>query len=310
MQHDFIIFSGSANPALAAAVAQALKVPLGPAEIERFPDGEISVRLNESVRGREVFIVQSTSPPVNDHLIELLAFADACRRSVAARIIAVVPYFGYARGDKRHGRREPIMASLTARLMEAAGIQHIITVDMHAPQIEGFFRVPVDGLSAVGTLCHALTDYLLPETLVVSPDAGRLKTATEYAQRLGTSVVVLHKQRESGSQTKVLRLVGEVRDRNCLIIDDMISTGGTIAKSIEALLAAGARPEITIATTHGLFLKDSFNRLAQKNVRRIFVTDTIAISEKVWPQLEIVSVAPLVAAAIRQTTINGSFSQL
>ena len=309
MADNFTIFTGTANPELAGRIADELGVPLGTCTVERFPDGEISVRLEEPVRGREVFIVQPTSPPVNEHLVELLAFADACRRASAARITAIVPYFGYARSDKRHGRREPITASMVAGLLQAVGIDHVVTIDVHAPQIEGFFRVPVDSLTAVAVLSNALRDQLPGGTVVVSPDAGRMRMATEYAHRLEASVVVLHKRRESGTETTVTHVVGDVRDRACLIVDDMISTGGTIAESIEALLAAGARPEITVAATHGLLLRDARDNLAHEAVREVIVTDTVAAGRS-WRQLRVISVAPLIAGAIRQFLADGSLSDL
>jgi ribose-phosphate pyrophosphokinase len=268
------------------------------------------VRLDEPVRGREVFIVQPTSPPVNEHLVELLAFADACRRASAERITAVVPYFGYARADKRHGRRVPITASMVADLMQVVGIGHLVTVDVHAPQTEGFFHVPVDNLTAVGVLTEALCVRLPEEAVVVSPDAGRVKMATEFAHSLKTSLVVLHKRRESGTETEVTHLVGEVRDRACLIVDDMISTGGTIVESAEALVAAGARPAIMVAATHGLLLEGARDKLSRAGVREVFVTDTVSVAEKDWPQLQVVSVAPLIAAAIRRFLVDGSPSGL
>jgi ribose-phosphate pyrophosphokinase len=310
MMADFTLFAGTANPALAAAIASELGVRLAACTVERFPDGETVVRLDEPVRGRDVFLVQSTSPPVNDHLIELLAFADACRRSAAGRITAVVPYFGYARSDKRHGRREPIAASLVARLMEAAGIDHVVTLDLHAAQIEGFFRIPVDSLTAVPSVCRALRHGFPPGAVVVSPDAGRMKMATEYAHRLGAPVVILHKRRCSATETEVTHVVGDVRGRACLIIDDMISTGDTIARAVEALLAAGARPEIVVAATHGLLVGDARARLGLEPVRRVLVTDTVAATDLAWPPLQIVSVAPLLAAAIRRIRADGSLGDL
>jgi ribose-phosphate pyrophosphokinase len=310
MMADFTLFAGSANPKLAAAIAAELGVQPGACAVERFPDGETAVRLDEPVRGREVFLVQPTAPPVNDHLVELLAFADACRRSAAGRITAVVPYFGYARSDKRHGRREPITASLVARLMEAAGVDHVLTLDLHADQIEGFFQIPVDSLTAVPTLCRALGERLLPDAVVVSPDTGRVKMATDYAHRLGTSVVVLHKRRTSGTETSVTHVVGDVAGRACLIIDDMISTGGTIARAVEALLAAGARPEITVAATHGLFVGDARTTLAHDAIREVVVTDTVAVADRSWPRSRNISVAPLLAAAIRRLRADGSLGDL
>jgi ribose-phosphate pyrophosphokinase len=310
MDQDYLLFAGTANPALATAIAAELGVRPGACAVDRFPDGEVSVRLDETVRRREVFLVQPTAPPVNDHLVELLAFADACRRAAAARITAVVPYFGYARSDKRHGRREPIAASLVARLMQAAGVDHVVTLDLHAAQIEGFFHIPVDSLTAVPTLCQSLRHQQPPGVVVVSPDAGRVAMATDYAHRLGTPVVVLHKHRASGTETEVTRVVGDVRDRPCLIIDDMISTGETIARAVEALLAAGARPDITIAATHGLFVGEARTRMGLEAIREVLVTDTVAATDRAWPQLQIVSVAPLLAAAIRRIQSDGSLGDL
>jgi ribose-phosphate pyrophosphokinase len=310
MTDEFAIFAGTANPDLAEAIAAGLGVRPGACSVERFPDGEVSVRLDESVRGREVFVVQSTSPPVNDHLIELLAFADACRRASAERVTAVVPYFGYSRSDKRDGRREPIAASLVADLMQAVGIGHVVTVDIHTPQIEGFFRVPVDNLTAVGVLAEALRGHVPEGVVVVSPDAGRVKMATEFASHLRAPVVVLHKRRESGTETKVTHLVGDVRDRPCLIVDDMISTGGTIAESVGALRAAGARGEFIVAATHGLLLDGSREKLMHEGVGEILVTDTVPVKEKEWPTLRVASVAPLVAAALSKLLSNESLGDL
>jgi ribose-phosphate pyrophosphokinase len=308
MNNSFAIFAGRANVALATSVAVEMGARLGACSVERFPDGELSVRLDEPVRGREVLIIQPTSPPVNDHLIELLAFADACRRASAAHITAVMPYFGYARADKRHGRREPITASMVAALMQAVGVNHVVTIDLHAPQIEGFFHIPVDSLTTAPVMVEALRPGLPPDIVVVSPDAGRVLMATEYARLLGAPVAVLHKERASGVETRITRLVGDVRDRPCLIIDDMISTGGTMAESVEALLDAGARPEIIVAATHGLLLAGAREKLARAVTREILVTDTVALPAHDWPQLRVVSVAPLIASALRRYLSDGPLS--
>ena len=308
MNNSFAIFAGRANVALATSVAVEMGARLGACSVERFPDGELSVRLDEPVRGREVLIIQPTSPPVNDHLIELLAFADACRRASAAHITAVMPYFGYARADKRHGRREPITASMVAALMQAVGVNHVVTIDLHAPQIEGFFHIPVDSLTTAPVMVEALRPGLPPDIVVVSPDAGRVRMATEYARLLGAPVAVLHKERASGVETRITRLVGDVRDRPCLIIDDMISTGGTIAESVEALLNAGARPEIIVAATHGLLLAGAREKLARTVTREVLVTDTVAPPAHDWPQLRVVSVAPLIASALRRFLSDGPLS--
>lgn len=311
MNDEFILFSGTANPTLADHIARHLGISLGECQLKRFPDGEVSVRLDESVRQKAVFILQPTSPPVNDHLMELLAFTDACRRDSAKRITAVIPYFGYARADKRHGdAREPITASVVAEILQAVGIDQVVTLDLHAPQIEGFFRFPVDSLSAVATLADTLVDKLSPGTIVVSPDTGRMAMATEYAQRLKTSVAVLHKHRESGSQTTVTRVVGEVHNRPCLIVDDMISTGGTIARSIDALLEAGAKPEFTVAATHGLLMADAREKLAKPSLKALYITDTIAGDRDNWPELQVVSVAPLLATAIDRFIRHQSLNNL
>jgi ribose-phosphate pyrophosphokinase len=273
--------------------------------------GNVAVRLLESVRRKEVFLMQPTSPPGSDHLVELLALADACRRAGAARITAIIPYFGHGRADKRNGRREPIMARVVADVLQAVGIGHVITVDLHTPQIEGFFHAPVDSLTAVPTLCQALRDRLPADVVVVSPDVGRVGMATRYAEQcLGASVAVLHKRRVSGAETKVTHVVGEVSGRACLIVDDMISTGGTVAESITALLAAGARPEIVVAATHGLFVRDARKRLSHPAVREVLVTDTICVPKRDWPQLHVITIAPLIAGAVQRLMADGSLGEL
>ena len=310
MSDAFTILAGTANPALAAAIARDLGVQVGACVIDRFPDGEVAVRLLEPVRRKEVFLVQPTSPPVNDHLVELLALADACRRAAAARITAIVPYFGYGRADKRHGRREPITGRMVADVLEAVGIAHVVTVDLHTPQIEGFFFAPVDSLTAMPTLCRALRDRLPADVVVVSPDAGRVRLATLYAQRVGVPVVVLHKRRESGTETEVTHVVGDVAGRPCLIVDDIVSTGGTVAESIRALLAVGARPEIVVAATHGVLLAGARDKLDQAGVREVWVTDTVPVDDKDWARVRVVSIAPVIAGALERFLADGSISDL
>ncbi|HEX2093267.1 MAG TPA: ribose-phosphate pyrophosphokinase [Longimicrobiaceae bacterium] len=305
MGKDFLILSGTANPRLAAAIAGELGVPLGDCTVERFPDGEVTVHLEESVRGKEVFVVQPTSPPVNDHLMELLAFADAARRAAAWRITAVVPYFGYARADRRGERREPITASLVATLMQTAGIEHVLTVDLHTPQIQGFFAIPVDAVSAVCTLADVLRDRLPRGTVVVSPDAGRVPLATEYARRLDAPLAVLHKRRDSAADTAVTHLVGEVEGRPCLVVDDMISTGGTLVQSVRALRDAGATG-CSVAATHGLLLGDARERLAAAGIREVLVTDTVPVTPGEAPPVRTASIAPLLAGVIRKMLSPGS----
>lgn len=283
-----VLFGGNASTLFATRIAQLLEQPLGRSFVEHFPDGEMNVRLDEPVRGRDVFVIQSTCPPVTENLFELLAFTDACRRSSARSVTAVMPYFGYARSDKRHGKREPIMASMVAELMQAAGISHVLTLDLHAPQIEGFFHIPVDSLSAVPTLVAAVQSELPESTVIVSPDEGRVKTATEFARCLRRRVVVLHKHRESGTATSVVNVVGDVQGQACLIIDDIISTGGTIAESVKALGRAGARPEIFVAATHGVLANGSRERLSDPAIRKIFVSDSVPAHDASWATLNIV----------------------
>ncbi|HEX6041375.1 ribose-phosphate pyrophosphokinase [Longimicrobium sp.] len=306
---DYILFAGSANPALARAVADTLGVPLGDCAVERFPDGETSVRVLESVRGKDVYLLQPTCPPVNDNAMELLVFADACRRAAAGRIHAVVPYYGYARSDKRHGRREPITASLVSLLMREAGIDHVVTLDLHTDQIEGFFPGPFDTLTAVPTLCAALKPELPAQSVVVAPDAGRVKLATEYAARLDVPLAVLHKRRESGTETHVTHLVGEVEGRACVIIDDMIATGGTLVESVNALREAGAASFVVMAT-HALLMRNALERLADAGVERVFVTDSVPPREDPRGILRVVSVAPLLASALRHLVQDESLQEL
>jgi ribose-phosphate pyrophosphokinase len=306
----FTVLAGTGNAPLAAAIAGELNVPLGRCNVERFPDGEIEVRLEESVRDREIFIVQPTSPPVNDHLIELVAFVDACRRGAAARVVAVVPYYGYARSDRRKGRRAPVMARAVAEMLETAGVQQLVTLDLHSPQVEGFFRVPVENLTAIPLLADALRDRISPETVVVSPDVGAVDRATAFGRRLGLPVAVLAKRRISGREVEVRQLIGEVRDRPCLLVDDMISTGGTIAKGVEVLREAGARPEFVVVATHGLFTEDSWEKLTGAGVEEIVVADTIAVREGDGSKVRRVSIAPLLAAAIRRLAAGESLRDL
>lgn len=310
MLREFVIFAGTANPDLTAAIATELGMLPGACVIERFPDGETSVQLLESVRHKAVFLVQPLAPPVNDHLVELLVLADACRRAAAGRITAVVPYLGYARSDKRHGRREPISGRMVADVLEAVGIDHVLTMDLHAPQIEGFFHIPVDSLTAVPTMCNILHEKLPPGMVVVAPDAGALRMATDYAHRLKGTVAVLHKRRESGTGTQVTHLVGEVSGKPCLIVDDMISTGGTLASGIEALLQAGARPELTIAATHGLLLPGARQKLAHEAVKKVLITDTVAGAPKDWPRLQVISIAPVIAGALKRLLEHRSLGDL
>ena len=300
--HDLLLFAGPANPDLAHAVAAELGTALSPCDFTHFPDGEVSVRVGVSVRGRHVLVLQPTSTPVNDHLMALLAFADACRRAAAASITAVVPYFGYARSDRRQGLRVPVSASMVAELIEAVGIDHVVTLDVHSPQMEGFFRIPVDNLSAAPVLSDALEAHAHAEAVVVAPDLGATKLATEYGRRLNLPVAVVHKLRRSATEVTSAGITGDVRGKRCIIVDDMITTGGTIESAILALRSAGATEEITVAATHGVLTAAAWDRLDCAGVRQLYLTDSVAVSPWRLPVTHIVTVAPIIAAAIAQTS--------
>lgn len=304
------IIGGTAHPVLAAAVARELGLGLVPSVIERFPDGEVSVVLGESMRKREVVLIQPTCPPVDPHLIELLALADACRRDGAKRITAVIPYFGYSRGDKRQGRHMPLMGRLVADLLQSTGIDHVLTVDAHSAQLEGFFHQQMDSLRAAPALCAVLRGHLPPNVVVVAPDAGRVAMASEYAQHLDTTVAIFHKERLSGSETRVVQLIGDVRDRPCLLIDDMIATGSTIVNAAVALREAGALPGIIVATVHGLLVGDARARLAHSGVSEVIVTDSVPVAPDGELSIRTVSIAPLLATAIRRSLDGGSLQDL
>jgi ribose-phosphate pyrophosphokinase len=266
----------------------------------------VEVQLFQPVRRKEVFLLQATSPHVNDHLLELVAFADDCRRAATTRIAAVMLYFGCGRADKRTGRCEPIMARLAADLLQAVSVDHVVTVDPHIRQVEGFFHAR----TAVPMLCQVIGRRLSRHAVVVPPDVGRMRVASPYAECLGVPLTVLHKRRLDGAETDLTHVVGNVPDRPCLIVDDMISTGGTIEASIDALLAAGARPEV--AATHGLFVQHARGKLSHPGVQNVFVTDSIPPREcqRAWPQLRVISVAPLLSGAIRRIVADGSLGEL
>ena len=294
-----LVFAGSANRALAADLAHELGVELGDCAIDRFPDGEVSVRIDTSVRGRDVFVVQPTSPPVNEHLMELLAFADACRRADARRITALVPYFGYARSDRRNGARAPVTARAVADMMQAVGIGRVVTVDAHTPQIEGFFHIPIDDLSAVPPLCVALRSLGTDDTVIVSPDLGGAHRAADYADRLGRPAVVCVKRRTDGAHVAVTQVIGDVRGRRCIIVDDMITTGATVAECARALREQGVLDAFTVAASHGVFAPGALARLRAAGVREVVVTDSIAEPAEGSAHVTRVTIAPLLARAVR-----------
>lgn len=302
------LFSGSANRPLAEAIARSLGLSLGKAVVERFPDGEVRVRLLESVRGADVYLIQPTAPPVNDHLMELLIMADAVRRSSAARINAVIPYFGYARQDKQTQGREPISAKLVADLIQEVGVHRVITVDLHAPQIQGFFNIPVDELSAVKLFASYLEhNHLTDNAVVVSPDSGRAEYARRLSERLSLPLAILAKRRIGPHETQVAYVIGDVAGKRPLIVDDIISTGGTIRRGVEALAAAGAQEAIVMAT-HGVLVGPAHENLSHPAIREVVFTDTIQLTPAMG--FNILSTADLLAQAIRNVHTNRSVSAL
>jgi len=308
---DLRLYCGSADPELGKSVAAKLRTPLAKRKLQRFPDGEVHVRLEETLRGDDVFILQSTSPPVDQHLMELLVMVDACRRAAAARVTAIIPYFGYSRQEKKSAGREPITTRLVADLLTCSGVDRVVSVDLHAPAIQGFFNIEMDHLTAVQLLIEHLQRHRGEDRVVVSPDTGRVKMAERYAHGLGLPLVVLHKERAETGRVEVHKVIGDVRGLRPIVIDDMITTGGTIDEAVRALLEAGARPEITVAATHGLLVGKAMDRLANPAIAEVVVTDTVPIPpEKRVKKLLVLSVAELLAEATRRLHDERSISAL
>lgn len=305
------LLSGTAHPGLAREIAGHLGVAVGPLVVSRFPDGEVHVAIDASVRGKDVYVVQPTCPPVNENLVELLIILDALCRASAGRITAVIPYYGYARQDKKTAGREPITARLAADMLVTAGANRILTVDLHSPQIQGFFGIPVDHLTAVSVLAEHLRAAELKDAVVVAPDAGRVGMATEYANRLGFPVVIIHKRRTGPEQTEAACVVGEVRGKHPIVIDDMITTGRTIDCSVQALLDEGAMPEVRVAVTHAVLVGKALDCLSNPAILEVAVTNTVPVGpEKQIEKLKVASIAPLIASAIGCIHTDSSVSKL
>ncbi len=312
MYGELTLFTGNANPVLARRIGQHLGIPVGDAHIGRFSDGESRVEIHQNVRGRDVFLIQSTCAPANDNLMELLIMAEACKRSSAGRITAVIPYFGYARQDRKVAPRAPITARLVADLIQAAGIDRVLTMDLHAGQIQGFFNIPVDNLYAQPMLLHHLQTLLAGrEAVIVSPDAGGVERARSYARRLGAGLAIIDKRRAKPNESEVLHIVGDVADKTAVLIDDMIDTAGTLVKGGEAVAKHGARDVLAVAT-HPVLSGPAVGRIAESVFEKVVVTDTIPLSEAgaATPRVEVMSVAPLFAQAIRAIHFNDSISKL
>ena len=310
MDDELALISGSAHPGLAREIAESLGVTLGPATITRFPDSELYVRVEFSVRGKDVYVIQPTCAPVNENLVELLIILDALRRASAGRITAVIPYFGYARQDKKIAGREPITARMVADMLTTGGADRILTIDLHSAQIQGFFDIPVDQLTAVGVLTEHMRMWDLRDSLIVAPDAGRVVMAGEYASRLGLPVAIVHKRRIGPERTEAAYVVGDVASRHPIIIDDMISTGGTIIRAMDALLERGAAEDVRVVATHGVLVGGAMELLAHPAISEVVVTNTIPIPENAIENLRVVSIAPLLAEAIRRIHTDRSVSEV
>jgi ribose-phosphate pyrophosphokinase len=295
------ILSGSANHPLAKNIARKAEVQLVERILERFPDGELHIEIRESVRGHDVYIIQPTCPPVDEHLFELLLLADACRRAGASRLTAVIPYFGYARQDRRSRGREPLSARLVADLLHASGFERVVAVDLHSYAVESAFAIPVEHVSAVPILAEDARSDAEKYGLIVSPDLGAVKLAERYAKLLDLSVAIVQKSRTSGGQVSVRRVIGDVRDKQVLIIDDMISTGATIEKALQALLEAGCSPTgVKVLATHGLFVGDAAERLAKLPIEKIYVSDSVPATNDFPLPLKVLSLAALLAETIQR----------
>jgi ribose-phosphate pyrophosphokinase len=296
------LFAGNGNRALAQAIADKLAMPLGDMNVGKFSDGETCVQINESVRGCDVFVIQSTSTPVNDNLIELLVIIDAMRRASAGRITAVVPYFGYARQDRKARARDPITAKLVADLITTAGADRVLTMDLHAPQIQGFFDVPTDNLLGVSVLAKSIKemDFAKADNLVVvSPDVGSVSRARQMAQKLGCGLAIVDKRRPKPNVMEVMNIIGDVKDKVCLVVDDMIDTAGTITQGAKALVDVGGASEVYACCTHGVLSGPAKERLAASPIKKLFMLDTIALPDSMKSdRIETLSVAEIFARSI------------
>jgi ribose-phosphate pyrophosphokinase len=310
MPYELKLFSGNANRALAKEIADQLGVGIGQAEVARFSDGEVFVQIDENVRGTDVFVVQPTCPPVNDNLMELLVMLDAFKRASAQRITAVLPYYGYGRQDRKVRPRVPISAKLVADLITVAGAHRLLAVDLHAGQIQGFFDIPVDHLFAAPVIIDYVAGLGLTECVVVAPDAGGVERARAIAKRLDASLAIVDKRREGPNVSVFMHLIGEVRERDCLIIDDMIDTAGTLVQAADALKREGAR-RILACGVHPVLSGPALARIESAPLEQVIVCNSIPLGkDKQHPKITVLSVAPLLAEAIRRIHDEESVSTL
>ncbi|CAD7837114.1 MAG: Ribose-phosphate pyrophosphokinase (EC 2.7.6.1) [Olavius algarvensis Delta 4 endosymbiont] len=309
---DFGIFSGNSNPVLAKKICDYLNVPMGGAKVKTFSDGEIQIEIEENVRLKDIFVVQSTCDPVNDNLVELLLMIDAFNRSSTKRITAVIPYYGYARQDKKVAPRVPISAKLVADLISTAGADRVITMDLHAGQIQGFFSIPVDNLFAAPvTLKHIRSNFDQENLVIVSPDAGGAERARAFAKRLGAGLAIIDKRRSAPNVAKAMSVVGNVQDKVAMILDDMADTAGTLTQAASALMEHEAR-EVHAVCSHAVLSGPAVDRIADSPLKSLIVTDTIPLSDKaaVCDKIEVLSIAELVGEAIIRSTTGDSVTSL
>jgi ribose-phosphate pyrophosphokinase len=310
MPYELKLFTGNAHRALAEEIAVCLGLPLGQAEVSRFSDGEIFVQIDENVRGADVFLVQPTSPPVNDNLMELLVMLDALKRASAHRITAVLPYYGYGRQDRKVQPRVPISAKLVADLITVAGAQRLLAIDLHAGQIQGFFNIPVDHLFAAPVIIDNIGGRQLNDLVVVSPDAGGVERARAIAKRLRAGLAIIDKRRDGPNVAVFMHLIGDVKGRDCLIIDDMIDTAGTLVQAADALQREGAR-RILACGVHPVLSGPALARIEGSPLEEVVVTNSIPLGkDKEHPKITVLSVAPLLAEAIRRIHDEESVSTL
>jgi ribose-phosphate pyrophosphokinase len=305
------IFSGSGNSELTRAVCKYLEIPLGGAKIERFADGEKVIRVEDDVRGRDCFVMQSTCKPVDEHLVELLIFLDCLRRASAKRITAVIPYFGYARQDRKDEGRVPITAKLVANLITTAGADRVLAIDLHAAQVQGFFDIPVDHLAGELVLSKYFRDKKIGNLTIVSPDVGNMKIASRYADRLGGELAIVHKKRLSGSEAIAQEIIGDVKGRNIVMCDDIIATAGTICSAAKLVKDRGAE-KIYIGATHGVFAGQALERLKDAPIDEIVVTDTIPLTQEARDcgDIKVLTVSSMLGEAIKRIHRNESVSNL